>query len=204
MHTSGPNLLSLVGWPRPCSPCAQGHAAAATVVHWPRSPDRWHAAVQLGRLWRATRWWRQHWGGEAQRTSSAVGMRTRPHRVREPGRRQRRRNSPGTALLVAVLRRNTWTGGRPERRLERQLLGGPDDVGSLERPSTGRGATSARRWRDGHLHGKRWMKAWVAAADAGERQRIAMASDTVEGEEEIRRKMWLQTVGGVGSKPWRL
>jgi hypothetical protein len=44
----------------------------------------------------------------------------------------------------------------------------------------------------------------VAAADAGERQRIAMASDTVEGEEEIRRKMWLQTVGGVGSKPWRL
>jgi hypothetical protein len=98
-------------------------------------------------------------GRHSEGAARAVGMRTRPHRVREPGRRQRRRNSPGTALLVAVLRRNTWTGGRPERRLERQLLGGPDDVGSLERPSTGRGATSARRWRDGHLHGKRLMKA---------------------------------------------
>jgi hypothetical protein len=37
-----------------------------------------------------------------------------------------------------------------ERRTrQRQLLGGPDGVGSLERHSSGGGATSTRRWRDG-------------------------------------------------------
>jgi hypothetical protein len=44
----GSNLLGLVGWPRPCDPCARGLAAMAMVVHWPRSPDRRHTSALDG------------------------------------------------------------------------------------------------------------------------------------------------------------
>jgi hypothetical protein len=107
---------------------------------------RWTA--RLGQLWRAARWRQQRWGGEVWRRRSAVRMRIGPHQTCELGRRLQWCNKPGTAPLVAMLRYSAWTSGRPERRLERQLLGGPDGIGSLERPSTGGGATSTRRWRD--------------------------------------------------------